>query len=220
MTTLRWLAVDGALGAFSAAVLAPSGETAAGTAGNDALERGIAMVDGVLARAGLRLEEIDALATGTGPGSFTGVRIAVSYAKGLALALGRPLAGVSSYEVLDDGSTPPPVLAVVPGRSGIACARLRTEGGLYVRCGGYDDVVELVAGLVAPSVIACYGGVEGVVTRLGERGFTVRASPLPEFPALTIARLAAGRPASAAPAHGVQPDYGELPAATVRLRIP
>lgn len=52
----------------------------------------------VLSRAGLSLDQIEALAVGVGPGSFTGLRVGLSYAKGLALACGRPLLGISTLD--------------------------------------------------------------------------------------------------------------------------
>src|SRR5262249_3586069 len=134
----RWLAVEGALGGFSAAVREGERELAHGAAGKEALERGLALVTDGLRSAGRALDGLDAIAVGTGPGSFTGLRIAVSYAKGLAFALRLPLAGVSSYDVLDDGSNAAPVLAVAHGRPDIACARLRTASGTFTRCGSPD----------------------------------------------------------------------------------
>jgi len=80
---------------------------------------------GVLAARGLALRDLDRLAVGIGPGSFTGVRIAISYAKGLALAAGLPLTGISSYDVLTPGDAPATVLTVVHGRPGVISARLR-----------------------------------------------------------------------------------------------
>lgn len=54
------------------------------------------MVEAVLAEAGCRLAQMDAIAFGHGPGAFTGVRVAVSVAQGLGFAIDRPLIGVST----------------------------------------------------------------------------------------------------------------------------
>jgi tRNA threonylcarbamoyladenosine biosynthesis protein TsaB len=57
-------------------------------------------VDALLAGAGTRAEELDALVVGTGPGSFTSTRIGLAAARGLALALDLPVAGVSTLDAL------------------------------------------------------------------------------------------------------------------------
>jgi tRNA threonylcarbamoyladenosine biosynthesis protein TsaB len=62
------------------------------------------MVDQVLAEAGLAPAELDAVAYGHGPGSFTGLRIAAGVAQGLAYGLDRPLFGVSTLEALALGA--------------------------------------------------------------------------------------------------------------------
>lgn len=57
-------------------------------------------VDEMLRENGFRPEEIDAVAVGKGPGSYTGLRIGVSFAKGLCYGLGRPLIAVGSLDAL------------------------------------------------------------------------------------------------------------------------
>ena len=58
------------------------------------------MVPALLAEAGFTMKQIDGLVAGIGPGSFAGVRIGLSYLKGLALGLDRPALGVSSLAML------------------------------------------------------------------------------------------------------------------------
>jgi tRNA threonylcarbamoyl adenosine modification protein YeaZ len=74
------------------------------------------MVAQVMAEAGADLSELDGIAVGIGPGNFTGIRIAVSAARGLALALGKPAIGVSGLEALAQGAGD--VLACLEARRG------------------------------------------------------------------------------------------------------
>lgn len=63
-------------------------------------ERLMPLITTTLDDDGLSLDVLDAIAVGIGPGNFTGIRIAVSAARGLALALGIPAIGVSNFEVM------------------------------------------------------------------------------------------------------------------------
>lgn len=74
--------------------------TRAEHAGEGSSERLLPLIDAVLAEAGVTLREIDGIAFGAGPGSFTGVRIACGVAQGLGLGAARPLLPVSTLEAL------------------------------------------------------------------------------------------------------------------------
>ncbi|MDQ6646666.1 MAG: tRNA (adenosine(37)-N6)-threonylcarbamoyltransferase complex dimerization subunit type 1 TsaB [Pseudomonadota bacterium] len=97
------------------------------------------MADQLLAEAGISRLALDAIAVGRGPGAFTGVRLGVSLAQGMALALDIPVVTVSSLAALaleapeEDGDTA--ILAVIDARMGeIYAASYRRDGngGLVV----------------------------------------------------------------------------------------
>lgn len=58
------------------------------------------LLDQCMAEAGWDRQSLDRLAVGIGPGSFTGLRVGIALAQGIALGLGRPLVGVGSLEAL------------------------------------------------------------------------------------------------------------------------
>jgi tRNA threonylcarbamoyladenosine biosynthesis protein TsaB len=70
------------------------------TIGRGHAERLMAMIDEALQSAGLSLEDVQKIGVTVGPGSFTGIRVGVAAARGLALALGIECVGVCTLEVL------------------------------------------------------------------------------------------------------------------------
>ena len=75
--------------------------------------RVLADVDDLLRESGLEPAELNRIVVGTGPGSFTGLRLGLATARGLALALDLPVAGVSTLDALAAGA--PGALPVVDG---------------------------------------------------------------------------------------------------------
>ncbi len=98
------LAIDTAGTGCYAALYDSDTDTVLGSAGADIgrghAERLMEFVDGALAAAGLDLPSVERVAVTVGPGSFTGIRVGVAAARGLALALGVPAVGVSSLAAL------------------------------------------------------------------------------------------------------------------------
>lgn len=207
------LAIDGALGAFSAAI-ARDGRIAASRceAGSVALERGLVIVEAVLGEAQLNAQQIDRLAVGIGPGGFTGLRIAIAYAKSLAGVWDRPLVPILSFDLLEFGGDFERVLAVVAGRPGVISARYRSESQTRRASGRIDDVLDalLASGDTALDVV---GAPKDVLHALAERDIIVRSFDPMVTPAAAAAALVASSRTPPKSPHEVRADYGELPAA-------
>ncbi len=98
---MRLLALDTTTEACSAAVLTEAGVSGVfEEVGRGHAERILDMVDAVLSEAGLGLGMLDAIAAGVGPGAFSGVRISVAVAQGLAFGAQLPVVAVTSLEAL------------------------------------------------------------------------------------------------------------------------
>ncbi|MFG1393583.1 tRNA (adenosine(37)-N6)-threonylcarbamoyltransferase complex dimerization subunit type 1 TsaB [Xanthobacter agilis] len=131
------LAIDTALSACSAAVL--DAESDSIVAGDSLLmDRGhaealIPLVQRVMEDAGLDFEHIGRVAVTVGPGSFTGLRVGLSAARGFALAANRPVVGVTTlaalaapFLALDDAV---PVVAAIDAKHGHVFLQMFGVGG-------------------------------------------------------------------------------------------
>jgi tRNA threonylcarbamoyl adenosine modification protein YeaZ len=120
----------------------------------------LADVDALLRQAGSHPRDLEALALGTGPGSFTGIRIGLAVARGLALALDLQAAGVSTLEALAAGAPGAmPVIdakrreVFVAGPRALPPAELAVARGTICVGDGavrYRDVLEEKGAIVPP----------------------------------------------------------------------
>lgn len=128
------LAIDTALTACSVAIVR-DGETL--LARVEPMARGQAerlapMVRDAMAHCGLVFKELDLIAVTRGPGAFTGLRIGLAFARGLALALGKPCVGLSTLELLAQGAAQVRTIAAI-----------EIAGSLFV--GAWDGRREIIA---------------------------------------------------------------------------
>lgn len=148
------------------------------------------MLDVLVGAARLAIADLQAVAFGAGPGSFTGLRIASGIAQGIAFARGLPVCGVSSLEAMAEECGAPRVVASLDARMGEVY-----YAAFERRAGGWREVIpaQCVAPQQAPRPpgegwVGCGSGF-GVY---GAMGFT---SVYPEIHpgAAAVARLAAPR---------------------------
>ena len=179
-------------------------------------------VDAALQAAGLSCRDVDVFAAVAGPGSFTGVRIGVCAAKGLAHAAGKPCARVHALEALAmnfygfDGLCCP----ILDARRGqVYCAAFDMSRGMPQRAleDAAQPLQEYLARLPGDRRLVFVGdGVpvhaEAVKQALGERAL-IAPENLRDLRADAACLLAAARPDTWAPAAQLRPIYLRAPQA-------
>jgi tRNA threonylcarbamoyladenosine biosynthesis protein TsaB len=165
-------------------------------------ERLVPMIDEIMARAGTTFADIGRLAVTIGPGTFTGTRIGIAAARGLALATGIAVVGASSLAVmaevavreLGERKVDEDFLVTVDARRGEVYAQLFGANGRDARSSPLLLPVEEAAQLGhSGSLLAVGSGAAAVVeaaTRAGRRGAARLADLVPE--ATALAALAIG----------------------------
>ena len=119
------------------------------------------MVSDLLKNTGLALKDMDVIAVAAGPGSFTGVRIGVAAAKGLAWPEDKPCAPCSTLESMawQCAHVGGEICAAMDARRNqVYCARFRAEGGALTRLTedramGLDELVAEVRAAAAPQAL-------------------------------------------------------------------
>jgi len=172
----------------------------------------------LLADAGVNRSQLDAIAVGRGPGAFTGVRLAIALAQGIALALDRPVVAVSTLATLAmraeaHGGTSR-VLAAIDARMGeVYSAAFELRDGDAHALG--DECVGAPDSVIVPGgendwigVGTGFGAAENALSqRLASRFVSIDATQLPH--ASDVARLAAKAFArgEAVSAERIEPAY-------------
>lgn len=193
------LAIDSALEACACALAGPGRALKR----SEPMQRGHAerlapMVQELMREAGASMAELDRIAVTIGPGSFTGVRVGLSFARGLALALGKPCIGISSLE------------ALAGDQDGLRAVAIQSADEIFFAL--YDGAHVIVA----PRRIAIADAAallpDGAIVRgpaaslLARPGVTVEQVAAPD--PLVLARLASMRDPHSAPP---QPLYLRAP---------
>jgi len=145
--------------------------------GRGQAERLVPLLDELIKGAGLDWSDLTALAVGIGPGNFTGIRISVSTARGLALALDIPAIGISTFAAIRKTATLPH-LAAVPA----------PQDRVYIAPEGED-----------PSLVS--------MDEAHDRGLPLALPPAPADLVVAMARVARARLKNGATLHAPAPLY-------------
>ncbi|MGH2418341.1 MAG: tRNA (adenosine(37)-N6)-threonylcarbamoyltransferase complex dimerization subunit type 1 TsaB [Candidatus Limnocylindria bacterium] len=154
------VAIDASSTDLSVALAQPDGTLVADDAWSSAQRQSAELLPrvlGLLAAAGHAPADLSALGVGTGPGSFTGLRVAMALAKGLAVGLGRPLVGVPSLDAWLEAD-PEGVAAVA--RAGAREGYLLERGSAAPRIVDRDELAAWAGPLLAATELADSFGLE------------------------------------------------------------
>ncbi|PIC01993.1 tRNA (adenosine(37)-N6)-threonylcarbamoyltransferase complex dimerization subunit type 1 TsaB [Caulobacter sp. X] len=206
------LSIDTCLGASSVAIV--EGERVL-AARSEPMTRGHQERIGVIAReaaaeAGVAFTDLDRIGVTVGPGSFTGLRVGLAFAKGLATALSIPCVGVTTLEAMAYG-VEGFVAAVLDARMEQVYIQVFADGAALMAPDalGLGEAAARLAELYSGGPATLVGsGAPLLADVLGGAKLLTPAAPDP----VAIARLAASRPA---PTHSPRPLYLRAPYATL-----
>jgi|HubBroStandDraft_2_1064218.scaffolds.fasta_scaffold39269_3 tRNA threonylcarbamoyladenosine biosynthesis protein TsaB len=177
------------------------------------------MVDALFARSGWTPGDVQRWGVGIGPGSFTGVRIGVATAKGIALATGAGLVGVTSLDAVAHGvGEPGLVVSVVAAGKGEVFVQARRGDGAVVLAPSHLPLLTVAAHVAEVAL-------DGMVTIVGEAALLIdwraleprmslRVGPPNDLPrAAAVAAIALDRPLD--DADSLEPLYVRAPEITM-----
>jgi tRNA threonylcarbamoyl adenosine modification protein YeaZ len=185
---VRLLAIDTSAESCSVGVAVPGASPVLRSvdAGRTHAERLMPLAAEAMAEAGLAFADLDRIAVTIGPGSFTGVRIGVAAARGLALATGAATVGIGTLAV---HAAEAAVLAAGPVVVAIAAGR----GDIYVQRFGATGAAETppevgppaaFAAVVDGRAVLCGSGADALNAAAGTRNLVVHRRTTPSIVAL------------------------------------
>jgi tRNA threonylcarbamoyladenosine biosynthesis protein TsaB len=200
---MRCLAIETAGAAVAVAVATESGQVLESTAHAERrhVEALHPAIERLCAEAGVRLADLDGIGVDIGPGLFTGIRVGVAAAKGIAMALGLPVVGVTSLEILAEGASAGSAASAAVGASAtvVPVVDLRRgevawSGPAGIGWGPLGDLVSVLeeAGLRDASAILAGDGAlryAGVLVGPEHPGWRLAGGECSSPPVASLARL-------------------------------
>ena len=215
---IRLLAIDCSAGACSVA-LAEGGEI--GACGLQHLTRGhseviMPMVERVLAEAGWKTADLGAIAATVGPGSFTGLRIGLAAARGLALAVGARTVPVTSLEALSEAAGPgeTPLLAALDSKRGDLFCQWFDKDGRPLDQPAVRSAIEALGAIGAPAFRLAGDAGELVTSASTDAGKSVSVLDDCTVPDARAVAAVAARRLAAGEEGPLRPLYLRAPAVT------
>ena len=222
---MNLLAIDTASEACSVGVRAGDREVLRSEIlGRGHAERLMGMIAEALAEAGLAAADLDRIAVTVGPGSFTGLRVGIAAARGLALVTGAEAVGIGTLAVHAEAARhelgPTPILAV------LAAGRGEIYGQAFSADGGEDGTAEIgppekFALRLAANTMIAGSGAGALASVLGDEAVarTVHRDASPDIAALVRLGRAAPKPTGAPrPLYVRPPDAKPQAAAGIARR--
>ena len=218
---MKILAIDTALDACQAAVFDSAEGKLLAMLSHD-MRRGhaealVPVIADAMKAAKLDYSDLDRIATTVGPGSYTGLRVGISAAKGLAFASGKPVVGISTLAALSapliEEDPAVPVVAAIDARHGNIFFHMAGAGQrvlLSARCTSLDEAISVIS---SGQIRICGPGAQLLASKWPRHSGTAPASvDLRSKPGIEwVARLAASADPLRAPA---KPLYLRAPDVT------